>query len=94
MGKREKEAFRNGLGLVNEQDRVLTALVSNTPLDSTHMVVVTDSLLPWEKMDGVLILGIQRLEQDTKGVVPDCCQGTTWFTCWTVFQRRSICSRA
>ena len=66
MGKREKEAFRNGLELVNEQDRVLTALVSNTPLDSTHMVVVTDSLLPWEKMDGVVILGIQDWNKTRK----------------------------
>ena len=66
MGKREKEAFRNGLELVNEQDRVLTALVSNAPLDSTHMVVVTDSLLPWEKMDGVVTLGIQDWNKTRK----------------------------
>ena len=37
MGKREKDAFRNGLELVNEQGRALTALVSNTPLDSTRI---------------------------------------------------------
>ena len=38
--------------------------------------------------------GNPRLEQDTKGIVPDCFQEAAWFTCWTVFQWRSICNHA
>ena len=43
MSKGEKHAFVSGLSIMNEQDHVLTALVSNTPLNAIHMVVVTES---------------------------------------------------
>ena len=45
---------------MNEQDRVLTALVSQTPLDSRHMVVLKDCHLPWKTHDGVEALDIQE----------------------------------
>ena len=60
MNKGEKYAFVAGLSIMNEQDRVLTALVSQTPLDSRHMVVLTDCHLPWKTHDGVEALDIQE----------------------------------
>ena len=51
MGNGEKHAFVSGLSIMNEQDHVLTALVSNTPLNAVHMVVVTESGLAWERPD-------------------------------------------
>ena len=60
MNKGEKHAFVAGLSIMNEQDRVLTALVSQTPLDSRHMVVLTGCHLPWKTHDGVETLDIQE----------------------------------
>ena len=51
MSKGEKHAFVSGLSIMNEQDHVLTALVSNTPLNAVHMVIVAESGLAWERPD-------------------------------------------
>ena len=60
MNKGEKQAFVAGLSIMNEQDRVLTALVSQTPLDSRHMIVLKDCHLPWKAQDVVETLDIQE----------------------------------
>ena len=48
MSKGEKHAFVSGLSIMNEQDHVLTALVSNTPLNAIHLVVVSEGDLTWD----------------------------------------------
>ena len=65
MSKGEKHAFVSGLSIMNEQDHVLTALVSNTPLNAVHMVVVTESGLAWERPD-VEVLQMESEWQKTR----------------------------
>eukprot|EP00435_Cladocopium_sp_Y103_P027976 s3250_g6.t4 len=60
MNKGEKHAFVAGLTIMNEQDKVLTALVSQAPLDSRHMIVLKDCHMPWKTHDGVETLDIQE----------------------------------
>eukprot|EP00435_Cladocopium_sp_Y103_P073605 s140_g44.t1 len=60
MNKGEKHAFVAGLTIMNEQDKVLTALMSQTPLDSRHMIVLKDCHMPWKTHDGVETLDIQE----------------------------------
>jgi hypothetical protein len=60
MNKGEKQAFAAGLSIMNEQDRILTALVSQTPLNSRHMIVLKDCHSPWKTHDGVETLDIQE----------------------------------
>ena len=60
MNKGEKRAFAAGLSIMNEQDRILTALVSQTPLNSRHMIVLKDCHSPWKTHDGVETLDIQE----------------------------------
>jgi hypothetical protein len=50
MNKGEKQAFVAGLSIMNIQDRVLTALVRHTPLDSRHMIVLRIAICPGKPM--------------------------------------------
>ena len=66
MSKGEKHAFVSGLSIMNEGDQVLTALVSNTPLNAVHMVVVTESELAWERPDVEVLQLDNGLAEDTQ----------------------------
>ena len=94
MSKGEKYAFVSGLSIMNEQDHVLTALVSNTPLNAVHMVVVTESGLAWERPDVEVLQMDMDWQKTSKKLMhiiskkPQVC----WLPCLTKFPHQKFCT--